>query len=42
VTEDELKRQEEEFFKIANAVMEEAKKRGVTLRLLGAIAFRSH
>jgi hypothetical protein len=42
VTEDELKRQEEEFFKIADAMMEEAKKRGVTLRLLGAIAFRSH
>ncbi len=42
MTEDELKKQEEEFFKIANVVMEEAKKRGVTLRLLGAIAFRSH
>lgn len=42
MTEEELKEQEEEFFKIASGVMEEAKKRDVTLRLLGAIAFRSH
>jgi len=42
VTEEELRKQEEEFFEIANGVLEEAKKRGVTLRLLGAIAFRSH
>jgi len=42
LTEDELKKQEEEFFKIANVVMDKAKERGVTLRLLGAIAFRSH
>jgi hypothetical protein len=42
MTEAELKAQEEEFMKKANGVLEEAKKRGVTLRLLGALAFRSH
>ncbi|MFQ5905961.1 MAG: hypothetical protein ACE5JA_05255 [bacterium] len=42
VTQEQLRRQEEEFFQIANGVLKEAKRRGVTLRLLGAIAFRSH
>ncbi len=38
----ELKKQEEEFFKIRDRIMDEAKKRGITLRTLGAIAFRTH
>lgn len=42
MTSEELKQQEEEFMNLANSVLEEAKKRGVTLRLLGAIAFRTH
>lgn len=42
MTEDELKDQEKEFFELATKVLKEAANRGVTLRLLGAIAFRSH
>ncbi len=42
MTEAELKEQEEQFMERANGVLEEARKRGVTLRLLGALAFRSH
>jgi hypothetical protein len=42
MTEDELKEQERHFLELANTVLEEAKKKGVTLRLLGAIAFRIH
>jgi hypothetical protein len=42
MTEDELKDQEKDFLKLANKVLDEAKKRDVTLRLLGAIAFRIH
>lgn len=38
----ELKKQEEEFFALRDELMAEAERRGVTMRLLGAIAFRTH
>jgi len=42
MNEDELKIQEKEFLELASKVLEESRKSGVTLRLLGAIAFRIH
>ena len=39
---DELMKQEVEFFKLRDRVMEEADKRGITLRIIGAIAIRTH
>lgn len=42
MTEKDLRKQEQEFMDLASKVLEEAKKRDVTLRLLGAIAFRTH
>jgi hypothetical protein len=42
MTHEELIEQEKEFLDLATGVLDEAKKRGVTLRLLGAIAFRWH
>ncbi len=38
---EELKEQERQFFEIRDKIMEEADKQGVTLRLIGAIAFRT-
>jgi len=39
---DDFKRQESELFELTDRIMEEAKKRNVTLRVLGAVAFRLH
>lgn len=39
---DELKAQEEEFFKLLDRIMKEADKRGIILRIIGAIAIRKH
>lgn len=39
---DELKAQEAEFFKLRDRISEEAKKRGIILRIIGAIAIRTH
>ena len=39
---DKLKKQEEEFLIITNHILKEAEKHEVTLRILGAIAFRIH
>ncbi|MEA1993132.1 MAG: hypothetical protein U9N35_01870 [Euryarchaeota archaeon] len=38
---EELKEQEKEFFEMRDEIIEEANKRGVVLRVLGAIAFRT-
>ncbi|HDN81720.1 MAG TPA: hypothetical protein ENG41_03220 [Methanomicrobia archaeon] len=38
---EELKKQEEEFFKMRDEIIGEADKRGITMRILGAIAFRT-
>jgi hypothetical protein len=39
---DELKAQEAEFFKLRDRISEEADKRGIILRIIGAIAIRTH
>lgn len=39
---DDFKRQETELFELTDRIMEEAKKRDITLRVLGAVAFRLH
>ncbi|MFQ6080376.1 MAG: hypothetical protein ACE5OW_01755 [Candidatus Bathyarchaeia archaeon] len=38
----DLQRQEEDFFQLFNKIMEQAEEKGITLRVLGAIAFRIH
>jgi hypothetical protein len=39
---DELKAQEKEFFKLRDRIIEEADKRKIVLRIIGAIAIRTH
>ncbi|HID56612.1 TPA: hypothetical protein EYP37_08795 [Candidatus Poribacteria bacterium] len=39
---EELKKQEKEFFALRDRIMAEAERRGITMRILGAIAFRTH
>ncbi len=39
---DQLKEQEVEFFKLRDRIMKEADNRGITLRIIGAIAIRTH
>ncbi len=41
-TEEEFEKQEQQFFVLRDTLMNEAQKRGITLRILGAIAFRTH
>ena len=38
---EELRKQEKEFFELRDSILEEAENQGVTLRILGAIAFRT-
>jgi len=38
----QLKEQEAEFFKLRDRIMQEADNRGITLRIIGAIAIRTH
>jgi hypothetical protein len=42
MTEQDLIQQEKEFFALRDKIMGEATKRGITMRILGAIAFRTH
>lgn len=39
---EELKKQEKQFFALRDELMAEAEARGVTMRVIGAIAFRTH
>lgn len=39
---EEFEKQEKKFFALRDNLMEEAKKRDITIRILGAIAFRTH
>jgi hypothetical protein len=39
---DQLKEQEAEFFKLRDRIIEEADERGIVLRIIGAIAIRTH
>ena len=41
-TVEELEEQEKKFFKMRDSLMAEVDKRGLTMRILGAIAFRTH
>lgn len=42
MTEEEIKKQEEDFIKIANKVMMEARRKELTIRIVGGVAVRIH